>query len=369
MILRALTIGSLVLAVTGGAYFAWNRPERAWERRLIELRRLAIPNPGPREPWELAYEALKERLLDSPRFDELTSSDHPAHRAWSEGEPRALDPLEREWLAGMWSELAGLDEILASLRLLPLEEIGRHGTDEPAKMYLTREIANALCGRAWLALEVGDDARALAAWTDALRMARALDEGTTVGTVIRGISEGIVLGNVRASLELGMNASLVRQELLPFYLDCGNVASRAEHAIRRDLSVLGSAESIPARALEACRGVEEALARTREPARAFFEEYERVPYNERLVIVIDYLHRWHAWRNVAFTALAVAAHREQHGRLPATLDEIATLEPELRLDPWTGIDLPYQLASSEARIGPPAAQECASDVFAEWTLR
>lgn len=370
MTLGCRTIGILGLALACGSSCGRIRPEQAWEERLSELRPLALHGSAERLSWELLFEALHERTSGSERFDVLT---YAPHRSLVIGmaEPRFLEPLERRSLEDMGSELAGLDEILAELRALPLEELGWHGEECP-KLLLTREISISLCGRAWLALEERDERRALDAWTDALRLARALDDGTAVGTSIRGFSEGFVLGSVRSALALGLRASLARQELLPFYGDWGRVRARAAHAIRRDLSSLWSPESLewlggPAEALAWCRGVEEALVRAREPSRAFFETYE--PVMDRQRFVIAELHRRHAWRNVAFSALAVAAHRETSGRFPATLAAIAELEPEMRLDPWTGTDLRYEVTSSEARIGPPAGGDFRSPVFAVWTLR
>ena len=363
---RKRALGTLLVVLAGGVACTVD-PQRAWQERRLELDALALPSSQVRLCWELEFEALNERSLASAIFSELVNSPHRANLAWSWADPRPLDELQRQWLDALWSELTGLEDILAAIRSLPLEELGWHG--ECPKMMLTREITHALCARAWLALEDQDVPAAILAWTDALRLARALDDGSTWGTIIRGISELIVLDSVRSGLALGAPAALVRAELLPFYQEWGEVAVRGERAIRRDLSLLARAEDEgelegPEETLEFCGGVEDALARTHEPAQEFFREGEshlrRIRANPWIMIV-DHLHMLHARRNVAFTAIAVAAHREQHGAFPATLAEIAELESELKIDPRSGEELPYELSDSRARIGPPTMDTGSGD--------
>jgi hypothetical protein len=269
------------------------------------------------------------------------------------------------WLESLWSELTGLDGVLSALRALPLEDLGWNG--ETPRLLIAREITNALCGRAWLALEGGDGTAATLAWTDALRLARALDDGSILGTMVRGMSEAIVLGSVRAGLGLGASATALRPELLPFFLDWGHVAERAEHAIRRDLSLVTNLPAElddPAQCLGFFQDVERAIERARGPAAALVSAREArgesgaEPATASAWRQITlHLHDLHARRNVAFTALAVAAQREQHGAFPASLAELTDLEPEFTLDPRTGTELPYSLFDSEAQIGPPSWAE------------
>ena len=80
-------------------------------------------------------------------------------------------------------------------------------------------------------------------------------------------------------------------------------------------------------------------------------------------------------RNVALTALAAAAFREQHERFPTSLAEIDDLPREQTLDPLTGAPLPYALVEGLARIGPAAWGEQVSgpslldDSLYVWSLR
>lgn len=94
-----------------------------------------------------------------------------------------------------------------------------------------------------------------------------------------------------------------------------------------------------------------------------------------LSMPISTLHARHAQRNVALTALAVAAFRERHGRFPAALTELDGLAPELTLDPLTGSPLAYARSDSQAEVGP-AAWGTRVDVWQDiaaspyvWTLR
>jgi hypothetical protein len=367
MMKRLVVIGSLGLAVAGGARYALKEvTERAWEKRRGELLELALLPEATRRPWEVRLESLSERVRSSQRFDEITDSSYRAYVSWGGAEPRALDEFERVWLESLWGELTGLDGVLTALRALPLEELGWHG--ETPRLSASREFTHALCGRAWLALEGGDGPAAVRAWTDALRLARALDDGTIIGTLLRGTSEDIVLGSVRAGLGMGASATALRAELAPFYRDWGNVAERAEHAIRRDLSLLAAIDpppegwDDPAYCLGFFQPIEDSIAEARAPAAEFFRNTgrDREGGNDHPSAwrqITAHLHDLHARRNVAFTALAAAAHREQHGAFPASLAELADLERELTLDPRTGTELPYSLFDSEAQVGPPSWAE------------
>src|SRR5262249_26831177 len=88
-----------------------------------------------------------------------------------------------------------------------------------------------------------------------------------------------------------------------------------------------------------------------------------------------YLHARHSRRNVALTALAVAAHEELYGALPRSLPEVADLAPEQGLDPLTGEPLRYERTENGARIRPAAWAERVEhekpgeDSLFVWTLR
>src|SRR5262249_27226257 len=87
------------------------------------------------------------------------------------------------------------------------------------------------------------------------------------------------------------------------------------------------------------------------------------------------LHGLHAARNVALTALAVAAFREEHGAFPASLSELGEMPPERAQDPLTGRPLPYSLTDAGARVGPAAwaervdVPEQLDESLYVWTLR
>jgi hypothetical protein len=378
MIRRILVIGSLGLVDLGAGRLALEElTERRWEQRRAELLELAILPAKARRPWEVRFESLSERVQSSPRFDEIVESGRRPYTAVGSGEARALDEFERLWLEALWNELSGLDGVLVALRTLPLEDLGWSG--EAPRLRFARELTNALCGRAWLALEDGDPASAVLAWTDALRLARALDTGTILGAMIRGSSEDTVLRSVRSALQMGGSATVLRAELMPFYLDWGSVEARAEHSIRRELANVDGpgAPDDPAEALGYFLGVEEALARTgmtaRDLERARDEEGGRFRPPMAWEQVILHFHDLHARRNVACTALAVAAWREQHGGFPATLAELDTLEREFTLDPRSGTELPYSPGDFQAQVGPPSWAEPDEDpespsLYA-WTLR
>jgi len=387
MIRRILVIGSIGLALAGGARFAWKElTDRAWEERKGELLALAIFQPELKRPWEVRFASIQERLLSSPSFREVSDSGHKPYAALGNGEPRALDDLERVWMAAIWHELGALEGVLAELRKLPLAAFEWHGPT--ASLLVQREITNALCGRAWLALDGGDDAAAAGSYADALRLARAADDGTTMGGMTRCACERTVLASLRSALSSGFSPGTARTALVPLLEDLAYSPDRAQYAIRRDLSYVGDLterEEEPwptAYALQWHAGVEEALGLVRGPA----EELIRLQDAEREEKSADgspqcwiglalQLHELHAVRNVALTALAVAAFREEHGAFPASLSELAEMPPEHARDPLAGTPLPYSLADSGARIGPAAwgervdAPEDLDDSLYVWTLR
>ncbi len=369
MIKRILVIGSLGLAVAGGARFALvEMTERRWERRREELLGMAVFPPAERRPWEVRFESLAERVASSPRVDEILDSPYRPFVCLGDGEPRALDDFERVWVEGLWNELFGLEGILAELRRLAPEDLQWHG--ETQKFLTLRVFVHALCGRAWRAAEAGDSGSAAQAWADALRLARATCDGTTTGTVVRFGCDELVLRSLRAALVLGTSPGALEAALAPLLADWAYVPEDAEHVIRRDLAAVAGGEPggsdglDPAEALRWLAPVERAIELAHAPIEAVARLGEE-PVAARdaaaprdglwlLSTPVSYLHARHAQRNVALTAFSVAAFRERHGEYPAALSELDGLAPDLALDPLTGAPLAYARDASGAYVGPAA---------------
>ena len=381
MIRRLLVLGAVGVALAGGARFALGElAGRRWETRKAELRALALFPSGVRRPWELRFEALVARLSTSERFSEIVESPYRSYIAWGSGEQRPLDDFEKIWLESLWNELAGLDSLLAEVRALPLEELAWGGG--PTKLMTLREITNALCGRAWLAVEAGDGAAAAQAYGDALRLALATDDGSSIGAMIHVASDGIVLRAVRSALAFGAPPRTLRAVIEPLLAGWEDVPDRAERAIRRDLALgAATAEDEPDSPVEALRqfaGVEAALALARGPAEELVRARDDRAASEQSLQVAWTsvplcLHGMHAQRNVALTALAVAELRQERGTFPASLAEVETLPRKHAIDPLTDELLPYSLTDSGARIGPAAwaAHDAPvpEDSLYAWTLR
>jgi len=356
---RLAIVSAVLLTLVLGAYVgrrAWY--EHAWQERRGALLDMALFPEKLRRPWEIRLQALHERVRTSPHMGEISASPHRPLVAIGDEPPRALTPAERVWVESLWNELVGLDGVLGQLRRLELDELVWHG--ESVRLSVAREMTAALCASAWLALEEKDDAQALACWTDALRLARAMDDGTTLALLTRATSERTVLGAVRNALGFGLSPLAARTELAPLLADWEYSAERAEQRIRRDLAALadtleGAGElSDPGRALVHCRPVEAALSLAPEPAATFVARGLHDGPERQWTVAMEQLHARHAERNVALTALAVAAFREEHGALPAALAELPVRSAELAIDPLTGEPLPYERTATDARIGPAA---------------
>jgi len=383
MIRRLLVLGTLGLLVAGGARYALSElSERAWQKRKGELLALALFQPELRRPWEVRLESALNCVKGSPRFDELCTSGHKPFVAFGEGEPRALGEMEKVWLMAAEGEFAPLEPLLATLRKQPLAELEWHGPT--MSLMVLREVVNALCARAWLAHEDGDDLAAARAYADALRLTRATDDGTQLGCILHATCDGIVLRALGAALAFGLSPTTARAELAPL-LD--GWAYDAEHTLRRDLSLVTDltqcdGESTPPReALGLYADVEAGLALVRGPV----EELVRVraqPADDRdarahrkWALAAMSLHQIESERSVALTALAVASFRERYERFPTALSEMDDLPREQTLDPLTGAPLPYALVDEGARVGPAAWGERvdvsshAGDSPYVWTLR
>jgi hypothetical protein len=273
--------------------------------------------------------------------------------------------------------------VLLELRALPLDTLEWHG--ETARLGTQRELVNALCGRAWLALEGQDQARAVLLYADALRLNRASDDGTTMGGMIRYACDHTVLASLRSALALGLSPALARTVLAPLLEDWSYDPGRAERVIRRDLAALENADEqeqswSPAQGLEMLRGVERALELTGGPVEEVIRlRAERDPARPERGIVTWlgapwYLHARHARRNVALTALAVAAFREEHGCWPESLAAL-DLPAEQTLDTLETEPLAYVSGADWARVGPASWGERAEpwngagESPYAWTLR
>ena len=367
ILVLATVIGSIGIGLVAGGRLALSElGERAWERRKQELSALAHFPPKERRPWEIRFSALQTVALSSPRFAELAGSSHRAPVVWGSVEPRPFDDLERLWVESLWSELAGLDSILTELRTLPLDELEWPG--DPPRISVLRELVNALCARAWLAVEHGDAEAAVLSYGDALRLARATDDSTQIGTVICMSCEGIVLRSLRSALDLGLSPAAARAGVAPLLEDWAYDAERAAHTIRRELASVGRFPDAAPDLQEThdllawAKPVEAALALAREPVtstpwarRDAAKNVKRTQVDhdwEMWVVGIEQLHARHALRNVALSALAVASFRERHGTWPETLAAIEDLSAPHALDTLTGAPLPYSAAENGARIGP-----------------
>lgn len=387
MLRRLLLIAGIGLALVLGARLALAElTERAWAARRERLLELALFQPELRRPWELRFESLSERLHASPRFEEIARSPYRPNHAWDGPRPRPLDEFQRVWLESLWGELMGLDGMLAGLRMLPLEDLVWNGPTQ--RLRVMRELTNGLCGRAWLALEAGDTPGALQAYADALRLARATDAGSTFSTMVRGTSEHIVLVSLRSAVALGLAPDAALDELAPLLEAWAYSPERAERVIRRDLSFMQEDEELaedPRSALAYFAELEEALEIARQPLDSSLWSTQHGPMAARTgagdeekrqwSLATWHLHSQHSRRNVALTALAVAAHRARHGTFPRALAELTDLAPEAALDPLTGKPLPYSSGGESARIGP-AAWGVREDVYEDldgspyvWTLR
>lgn len=374
MLRRLIVLGSIGLALVLGTRFALSElTERAWQARKQTLLTLALDQPMERRPWELRFESLQDRLLSSARFQEIARSPYHASHAWESTPPRPLDAFERVWLESLENELVGLNGILAELRKLPEDELVWHG--DVRKLSVLRECTNALCARAWRALDDSDaegsdddvaprgDLAVLSALDDALRLARATDDGSTMGTMIAATSEGTVLAALRGALARGLDAREARRALVPRLEPWAFTSEHARRVIRRDLSYVSADPgeiTKPREALAYFAPVESALETADTPL-------ERTPWAREAPSSEDLhdgvgqwngttrlLHGRHAQRNVALTALAVAAFRAEHGAFPATLAEIPDLPSEHALDPLTGAPLAYACDGEAARVGPAA---------------
>jgi hypothetical protein len=368
MIRRILVIGGIGLATAGGARFVLGElTERRWEARKRELVALAEPAPAARRPWELRFEALHERVSQSTKLEELARSSHwPAPALGADG-PRALDELERAWFSVVWGELVGLEGVLAELARLPSDALEWHGA--PTSLATLRWASDALCTRAWLALEEGDSESAAHIYASALALARATDDGTTEALANRCALEEDVLRALRASLAFGARPGALLAAVGPeLALEQPELAARR---LRRDLTQLAREDThSPSEALAFYRGVEEALERADEP---WSEAELAAPASKPWSLARRLAAARASKHHVALTALSVAAFRAEHGRFPEALEELAEHDGEHVLDPLTGQPLAYALDDRAARIGPAAWSRAeggdAEELLFTWTVR
>jgi hypothetical protein len=381
MIRRLVVVAGIGLAlVVAGRFALGELTERAWKRRREELLALAVHPTPLRRPWELRFETLLLRTDFATHRGEHWDSAHVPIVAWGGEDARPLDEFERVWLESVLADWDGLEAILAELRRLPLEDLTWGGAT--AKLLDLREATDVLCARAWQDLGEGDGAGAARAYSDALRLVRATDDGTTLALMVRAACENTVLAAARAALDFAADARELRAALTPHLADWIDPAG-AEDRMRRDLCWLEEpgADSEehwddPAFALGQFRDFETVLQRARVPFRCDDERADLHGQARAWDGLLRVLAERHARRNVACTALAVAASRASSGAFPSALDSIPDLRAEESLDPFTDRRLPYRVSDGLARIGPAsscdprAAGEAHGErALCQWTLR
>jgi len=387
MLRRILVLGGVGLALVLGARYALHDlTRRAYETRRTQLASEALPAPAARRPWETRFEGLCERMRGEPELRELAESAHRPWVAWGLGEARPLNDLERLWVEAATNQLVGLDAVLMALHGLPPDDFSWGGST--VSMNLLRECVNVVCAEAWLAAQVHDDPRAARLYGDALRLAMATDDGTSMGLFVRDAGTGVVLRSARAALDLGLEPSVLGASLAPLLAEHGYTPEAAERRIRRDLALLeepGTEEDWPFEASDAPEAlswllpVEEGLAIARLPAAESpwaSQPAESRPSGplEAWTFATRELHAMHARRNVALSALAVAAFRAEHGRWPSTLAEVADLGADARADTLGG-ELAFVADGTLAVVGPPQwavhveEVEDAETALYLWTLR
>jgi hypothetical protein len=362
------TVRSAVLLILGLAALGlgWHlSTARAFRARLADLVALSVPPSPVRRPWEPRLEALEARLVADPGFP--PEGPRPT-AAWREA-PRDLDAQEQQWVTEAGAALEGLESVLVALRRLEPDALGWNGST--VRLLFARACTNVLLGQAW---SDRDEARLI----DALRLTRAVDDGTTMGSLIRTASEGMLLDCVQAGVADGrFRAQELLEGVRPLLDDWAHEPERTARRLRRDLAEVARLARVerveqaswlarPVRqrqVLQLLAPIEKALEIAQLPA-------ARSPWVLRgeLAALLDReaegsslsvwcnatadAHRRHASRNVLLIGLAVAAVREERGRWPERLEEVAGLEAEDVLDPVTAGPLPFSVNEEGVTIGP-----------------
>lgn len=352
---------AVLAALALGGYV---RTGKAYRERIDALVALSIPPSSVRRPWEPRLEAMSTRLMAQRDFP--PEGPRPCS-AWREA--RDLDAEERAWLDAATAQLDGLERVLAALRELDPGDLAWNG--ETSKLLFTRACTNVLTGHAWQSHDP-------APLFDALRLLRATDDGTTIGSLVRTTSEQIVLECVHAGVASGrFEARTLLAGARPLLDDWTFSPERAERRLRRDLSQIG--HLVHAEGLELAGPRDRALRQREilsflEPVEQAFE-IARLPAHQTPWVVEEgraallggdtsprplsvwctataQAHGRHAGRNVLLTGLAVVAFHEANGRWPRRLGEVEELPEEDALDPVTGRGLAYSLDAESVTIGP-----------------
>jgi hypothetical protein len=367
--------------------------ERAWERRIEELRARARPAEerlarGPADDDLRARLAKLERELMAlappdgapavQAFHEVRSDADPApYHAWV----ARAQPALATWLH---SELCGTPPAGAppgSEEWMPLRQRvwarlgrGQRIAVEPPRLLVLRNWANCLAWHAFF--EARNDSRepweldAAGILASVFPLALAYDDASFLGTMVRIAVEQQVVAAARALLAQGaLPAPALRAELDPWLARSAAFEPREMLAgeLRAFLALhehTGAGEG-GRELLEHFAGVEEA-----------FELAERSPADLRAApggdppggflsvfrSALAGLHRHRSVLALGRVALAIEEQRARTGALPGHLERLtAAFADGLPLDPLTGAPFSYRLEGGRARLGPAACPEHGSD--------
>jgi hypothetical protein len=405
-VLGRIALGSIAfLAVAGLGLAAWNRSwEKRWERRVEELRVLAEPA---RQRCVRSPETaeLGSRLLEiAARVDELLPSDDEV-ASWGQ-------PAQRMDVAHLESARKALDRVAEPLkdwrdlwedeRLQVAIARGERLTEPCNSLRLTRRFVNALCWQARLeSLDPAARGDATSTLASGLDLARAYDGGTMIDAFIRMALQETVLRwakaengllhvdsvALRAALDGRLQniertpcpAGVLENEIALFldrYTGIGGwvtapftgVIERGPLMYRTALAAFGDVEELRTWGELSPRQL---LARPTLDSDSSGSVY-RSPFSHMIEL-------WARSASVAAQAriaLALEAHRGEHGTLPASLDELApAFSGGVPLDPLTDKPFAYEREGDRARLGPsawvqrePLAWESACERLLAWEL-
>ena len=388
-VLGRLALGSVAfLGVAGLGLAAWNRSwEMRWERRLAELRTFSEParaRRAARSPEAHALEARLRTIVTS--LDGLLPSEEEIERDFG-GWDLAEGTLEEGRIAAMRRALEAAAQPLAEWRQLRTQSefqaaLARQETLGAIdfKLMESRRFVNALVWQATLeALNADGSVASAETLASIFDFARAYDGGTLLHAVIRSSLECIGLAEMRELLERGLIAPAVLRATFDPRLEMPWGSSPPCDSLQAEVATF----------LDRCEDIEEVVAtpfaswfdRTaseRATLLAGFDGVEelstwgflspceylvRAPTENTATSylapsffsLLSLRHRFASQSSLARIALAIEAHRAEHGALPASLDELASAFPRgVPLDPLTGEPFRYESNGAQARLGPSA---------------
>jgi hypothetical protein len=331
----------------------------------------------------LAEPARERRAARSPEEAELAASLahqitaiagrlQELHPGFADGEPGSLPSTmpDDETLAATRGVLARLWEPLAEWESLARgpglrRALATGSVVSRPRLLVLRSWTNLLCWQSMLDALDGraDPAGALAS---ALYLAQAFDDGTTIGWMIRGAGERLVMDACRALLEQGALDARVLEERLRSPL--ARIASRPPHELLEN-DALAFLDCLPQGS-----GVEAFAKVYYQLDMSLYLEEQR----ERSLDALEREMELLATRTaIVRIALAVEAHRAEHGALPASLDELAWAFPDgIPVDPIAQRVFPYVVDGDRARLGPgawcerePVAWDIACERLRAWEFR